>query len=143
MVTAMSRCHRLNMSRFERRFAHGPGPRWVALLNIFLVLLTTRTAWIRPMHSVDPRYVSALLAYEDQWFWLHPGVNPFAMMQGRWPVDRIDRARRVSGGSTITMQVARLLEPKPRTVANKWVEIVRAHAIGVALLQALRFCTCT
>jgi len=112
----------MNMSRFE---AVSPTvqARDGALLNIFLSddqayrLDTT-------VDSVDPRYLKALLAYEDQWFWAHPGVNPIAMMRAasQW----IASGRVVSGGSTITMQVARLLEPKPRTVANKWVEIVRA-----------------
>ena len=112
----------LDMSRFEQ-VSPTVQARDGSLLNIFL---SSDHAYRMdtPYASVDPRYVSSLLAYEDQWFWLHPGVNPFAMIRaaGQWALT----GRIVSGGSTITMQVARLLEPKTRTVGHKWLEIVRA-----------------
>ena len=92
----------LDMSRFER-VSPTVQARDGSLLNIFL---SSDHAYRMdtPYASVDPRYVSSLLAYEDQWFWLHPGVNPFAMIRaaGQWALT----GRIVSGGSTITMQVA-------------------------------------
>ena len=74
--------------------------------------------------DVDPRYLSMLLAYEDRRFRHHPGVDPLSLSRASWQWLRAGRV--VSGGSTLTMQVARLLEPHPRTVGAKLTEIVRA-----------------
>ena len=62
------------------------------------------------LEHVDRRYVDMLLAYEDRRFRSHPGVDPLAM--GRAALQFVTSGRIVSGGSTITMQVARLLEPR-------------------------------
>jgi penicillin-binding protein 1C len=61
---------------------------------------------------------------EDKYFYYHPGVNLLAMARalGR----NLIHMRRTSGASTITMQVARALEPKKRTYWNKVVEVFRA-----------------
>jgi penicillin-binding protein 1C len=78
--------------------------------------------------DVDPRFISALLAYEDKRFRSHFGVDPLAL--ARAALQLIHRRHIVSGGSTITMQVARLLEPRrARTVFAKLREIVRAVEI--------------
>ncbi|MBV8778261.1 MAG: penicillin-binding protein 1C, partial [Alphaproteobacteria bacterium] len=75
--------------------------------------------------SVDPRYVAALIAYEDKRFFDHPGVDPRALARASWQLIRNGRV--ISGGSTLTMQVARLLEPRrERTLLVKLREIVRA-----------------
>ncbi|HEY4529115.1 MAG TPA: penicillin-binding protein 1C [Luteimonas sp.] len=74
--------------------------------------------------SVSPLYVEALLAYEDRWFRWHPGVNPFALLRAAWQA--ASSRRIVSGGSTLTMQVARILEPHPRTPAGKLRQVLRA-----------------
>ncbi|GAA4300922.1 penicillin-binding protein 1C [Nibribacter koreensis] len=66
----------------------------------------------------------AVLLKEDQYFYAHPGVNPFAI--GRALVNNLTKGRKTSGASTITMQVARLLYPKDRTYVNKLVEVFRA-----------------
>ncbi len=58
--------------------------------------------------DVDPRYISGLLAYEDKRFYWHSGVDPKAVL--RAVAQAIWNGRIVSGGSTLTMQVARLLE---------------------------------
>ena len=79
---------------------------------------------ITSVDDVDPAYIDALVHYEDQRFWVHPGVDPVALM--RAALQYIGTGQVVSGGSTITMQVARLLEPKPRTIGSKLIEIVRA-----------------
>ena len=74
--------------------------------------------------SVSPLYLDALLNYEDRWFWKHPGVNPWAMLRagGQW----LRRGRIVSGGSTLTMQVARILDPHSRTPWGKLKQLLRA-----------------
>jgi penicillin-binding protein 1C len=71
-----------------------------------------------------PILIDALVATEDRGFWHHPGVNPFALARAIWQDLRAGRI--VSGGSTLTMQAARLLEPRPRTLGAKLIEIVRA-----------------
>jgi penicillin-binding protein 1C len=64
---------------------------------------------------------------EDKYFYKHPGVNALAV--GRAFVKNIFRFKRTSGASTITMQVARALEPKNRTYLNKVVEMFRAFQL--------------
>ena len=67
--------------------------------------------WRYPVRveQVSPLYLQALLNYEDRWFWKHPGINPLALLRagGQW----LRSGRVVSGGSTLTMQVARILDP--------------------------------
>ena len=58
--------------------------------------------------EVSPRYLQALLQYEDRWFDYHPGINPVALARAAW--QWAWHGRIVSGGSTLTMQVARILE---------------------------------
>lgn len=74
--------------------------------------------------AVSPLYLEALLGYEDRWFWRHPGVNPVAMLRaaGQW----LRHGRIVSGGSTLTMQVARILDPHTRTPWGKLKQVLRA-----------------
>ena len=73
---------------------------------------------------VSPLYLQALLNYEDRWFYRLPGVNPYALARGAWLALRHGHV--VSGGSTLTMQVARIIQPMPHTVAGKLVQIFRA-----------------
>ena len=80
---------------------------------------------IRPRpKSVSPLYLQALLNYEDRWFWKHPGINPWALLRagGQW----LRGGRIVSGGSTLTMQVARILDPHTRTPWGKAKQLLRA-----------------
>lgn len=85
--------------------------------------------------AVSPLYLQALLNYEDRWFDWHPGINPLALARalGQW----VRHGHVVSGGSTLTMQVARILEmnspdigaeggPAPRTVGTKLRQMARA-----------------
>ncbi|WP_430433676.1 penicillin-binding protein 1C [Methyloversatilis sp.] len=83
-------------------------------------------AWRYPVTpaEVSPRYIDALLGYEDRWFRWHPGVNPASLARAAWQWATTGRI--VSGGSTLTMQVARILEPVPRTPRGKLRQIVRA-----------------
>ncbi|WP_438360530.1 peptidoglycan glycosyltransferase PbpC [Lelliottia amnigena] len=82
--------------------------------------------WRYPVtiEEVSPRYLEALIQYEDRWFWEHPGVNPFSVMRAAWQDLRSGKV--VSGGSTLTMQVARLLDPHPRTFGGKIRQLWRA-----------------
>ena len=77
-----------------------------------------------PPDAVSPLYLEALLAYEDRWFHWHPGVNPYALARAAWQWAR--HGEIVSGGSTLTMQVARMLDPGARNVRGKVKQIARA-----------------
>ena len=82
--------------------------------------------------DVDPRYLDLLIAYEDKRFRQHIGVDPLAV--ARAAVQLVAHGRIVSGGSTITMQVARLLEPRTdRTFLAKLRQAVRAVQLERAL----------
>ncbi|WP_233636126.1 penicillin-binding protein 1C [Hymenobacter setariae] len=74
--------------------------------------------------EITPALQTAIIAKEDQYFRYHFGVNPVALVQaaGR----NLLGHGRTTGASTITMQVARLLEPKERTFGNKLLEMLRA-----------------
>ena len=76
------------------------------------------------LDEISPLLRQTIVAKEDKYFFYHPGINPFAM--GRAAVNNIFRMKRTSGASTITMQVAKALEPKSRTYPNKLIEIFRA-----------------
>ena len=78
--------------------------------------------------AVDPGYLKLLLAFEDRRFRNHGGVDPLAL--GRAAFQLVTRGHIVSGGSTITMQLARLMEPRrERSVYAKLRQIVRALEI--------------
>lgn len=81
--------------------------------------------WRYPVSSgqVSPFYIEALLTYEDRWFYSHPGVNPLALARATW--QNLSDARVVSGGSTLSMQVARLLDPHSRTLPGKLRQLWR------------------
>lgn len=76
------------------------------------------------LDEVAPAYLEALLNYEDRWFWHHPGINPVAILRAAG--QNLRQGGIVSGGSTLTMQVARLLDPQPRTLRGKVVQAWRA-----------------
>ncbi len=82
--------------------------------------------WRYPVtpEQVSPLYLEALLGYEDRWFHHHPGINPLSILRafGQMLANR----RVVSGGSTLTMQVARILEPQSRSVFGKLRQSLRA-----------------
>ncbi len=75
-------------------------------------------------NEISPLLKQAVLANEDRHFLRHPGINPAAII--RAAAANLRAGRVVQGGSTITMQVARLIEPKKRNVANKLFEAWRA-----------------
>ncbi len=95
------------------------------------VFLAPDDKWRLPVDRVDPAYVRALVALEDKRFWSHHGVDPIAIVRAAWS-DLIS-GRRVSGGSTLSMQLARLYEPRPRTIPSKLVDMFRAVQLDVRL----------
>jgi penicillin-binding protein 1C len=85
--------------------------------------------------NVDPTYLKLLFAYEDKRFYSHDGVDPLAL--GRAALQLITSGHIVSGGSTITMQLARLIEPRrERSVYAKLRQIVRAVEIERQLTKS-------
>jgi penicillin-binding protein 1C len=78
------------------------------------------------LEAVSPRYLEALLHYEDRWFYRHPGVNPAALVRASWQWAR--HGHIVSGGSTLTMQVARIIDDQhgSRSLGAKLRQIARA-----------------
>lgn len=82
----------------------------------------------RRMHTdfakISPVLKKSLIASEDSWFEYHPGVNLFSII--RAAATNLLAGRIVSGASTIPMQIARMAEPKPRTISAKLVESFRA-----------------
>ncbi|PTU76526.1 penicillin-binding protein 1C [Pseudomonas mangrovi] len=81
--------------------------------------------WRYPVtpQDVSPYYLEALLTYEDRWFYRHPGVNPLALGRAAW--QNVTGGQVVSGGSTLSMQVARLLDPHSRTYSGKLRQLWR------------------
>lgn len=78
-----------------------------------------------PPDSLPEKYVTCLINYEDRYFRWHPGVNPVAVFKAL--TDNIRAGETVRGGSTITMQVARLARGNPeRTYAGKLIEMLSA-----------------
>ncbi|ACA14974.1 penicillin-binding protein 1C [Methylobacterium sp. 4-46] len=93
--------------------------------------------WRLPLapEAVDPRFLTLLMAYEDRRFARHPGVDPLAVLRaaGQW----LRAGRIVSGGSTLSMQVARLVEPRAeRSLAAKLRQVRGAVALERRLGKA-------
>ena len=81
--------------------------------------------WRFPDPDVVPeKYRKALLCFEDEFFYYHPGVNPVSLVKALYR--NVQSKRVVSGGSTLTMQVARMSRNAPRTIGNKLWEMLRA-----------------
>jgi penicillin-binding protein 1C len=108
------------------------------------VVLDRHGAWLRSLpvedgrwrlradlDRTDPIFIRRLIALEDSHFWVHPGVDPAAL--ARAAVSDLKAGRVRSGGSTLTMQLARRLEPRPRTLPVKAVEAARAVGLEARL----------
>ena len=80
--------------------------------------------------GVSPLLHEAMLTTEDRWFYYHCGINPVSMVTALY--DNVKSGEVVRGGSTITMQLARLMEPKARNVRNKLIEMFRAIQLELA-----------
>jgi penicillin-binding protein 1C len=98
------------------------------ILRAFL----TKTGFWRfraDLDEIDPAFIDALLLIEDKRFTHHYGVDPLAAARAFGQL--IISGSVLSGASTITMQLARLLEPRPRTLWSKLVEVARAIALEI------------
>ena len=108
------------------------------------VALDRRGAWLRALpvedgrwriradlKRTDPVFLKRLVAVEDGRFWLHPGVDPLSAVRAAGSAAASGRV--TSGASTLTMQTARLLEPRPRNILSKLIEMVRALQIEARL----------
>ena len=76
------------------------------------------------LSEISPLLKKTIIEKEDKYFYLHPGFNPFSITRAFF--GNIAHMKRTSGASTITMQVARALEPKKRNLFGKCVELFRA-----------------
>jgi penicillin-binding protein 1C len=74
--------------------------------------------------QVSPLLTQLLVAVEDRRFGTEPGIDPRAILRASWQWGQAGRV--VSGGSTLTMQVAKLLDPRPRSLSAKALEAARA-----------------
>ncbi|WP_431307676.1 penicillin-binding protein 1C [Caulobacter endophyticus] len=101
------------------------------------VVLGERGAWLRALpvedgrwrvradlERTDPTFLKRLVAVEDARFRWHLGVDPIAVVRATGSA--IVHGRVSSGASTLSMQTARLLEPRPRNLGSKLIEMVRA-----------------
>jgi penicillin-binding protein 1C len=75
-------------------------------------------------HELSPTLVQVMLAKEDRWFYWHWGINPLAVLRAGW--QNISSGERISGASTLSMQCARMLQPKARTWSSKLQEALHA-----------------
>jgi penicillin-binding protein 1C len=90
--------------------------------------------WV-PLEAMSPQLKEAVLLHEDRWFYWHLGVNPSAIMRGAWVTYVRHGARQ--GGSTVTMQLARLLWPL--NTRTPWGKIKQAaRAVELELLYSKR-----
>ena len=116
-----------------------PRPGLVLVDRAGLPLRNTRAAdgtlrrWV-PLADLDPDLIAAFLAVEDRRFLRHRGVDSRAL--GRAALANLKARRIVSGGSTITMQLARLLRPMPRTWPGKASQILWALRLERARSKA-------
>ncbi len=76
------------------------------------------------LEDVSTELLEAIIKKEDRWFYYHPGVNPISIIKAIYR--NISAGKVISGGSTITMQTVRLLEPADRTYINKFFEMLKA-----------------
>ena len=115
----------------DRRFPLPPAPRYSPLVlaadgAVLHAYLNPTQKWRMKteLAEITPALRTAIIEKEDRYFYYHFGVNPLAIVQaaGRNLLGR----GRPTGASTITMQVARLLTPKERTVPHKLLEMLRA-----------------
>jgi penicillin-binding protein 1C len=79
------------------------------------------------LNEISPLLKKTIVEKEDKYFYHHPGVNAVAVFRAF--VKNIFHMKRTSGASTITMQVARVLEPKRRSYGNKMIEMFRAFQL--------------
>ena len=111
-----------NLTRFEDR-----SQEVLAADGSVLRLFSVENGRVRQpvlLDQVDPLFIQMLVAYEDRRFYQHAGIDVLALGRAFWQA--LSNGRVVSGASTLTMQTARLLEPRKRTLGAKLIEMFRA-----------------
>ncbi len=98
-------------------------------------LLSARIAadgqWRFSTASVPEKYAICVVAFEDKLFWYHPGVDPISLVRALWL--NVKLGRKVSGGSTLSMQVIRMARKNPpRTLWEKVVEMFMATRLELS-----------
>ncbi len=94
------------------------------------------------LEQMPPRVVAATIAVEDRGFWRHPGVSLKSIGRALW--QNLSNVDRISGASTLPMQVARMQSPGPRTYTRKAREaltalfMVQRHGRRAVLAHYLR-----
>jgi penicillin-binding protein 1C len=81
------------------------------------------------LEEVSPDLIKAIIEKEDSWFYWHFGINPVSIVRAFYR--NLTSGETQLGASTITMQVARMLEPKKRTYVNKFGEMFRAIQLEI------------
>ena len=84
-----------------------------------------------PLEDIDPRFIAALIAVEDERFWHHSGVDILSILRATRTFIRSGEAK--SGASTITMQLVRQIEPRERVLSSKIFESARALQYNLRL----------
>ena len=79
------------------------------------------------LEEISPLLQKTIIAKEDKYFFNHPGVNPLAVARAFFM--NVFKAKKTSGASTITMQVARAMEPRSRNIFSKAIESFRAFQL--------------
>ncbi len=98
--------------------------------EIMHCFLNSEEQWCLPLQTAIPsKLKTAVLQYEDRWFYYHPGFNPAALIRGF--IQNLTSGRIISGGSTLTMQVARIADPGKRTYWKKITEIFAAIKLEI------------
>jgi penicillin-binding protein 1C len=83
------------------------------------------------LNRIDPAYIEALIAMEDQRFYGHIGIDPLAI--GRAIKSNFSAGEVVSGASTITQQLGRQYRPRPRTLPTKAIEAIEAVRLDLRM----------
>ncbi len=104
------------------------------LLRLVLASDDRYRLWV-PLRDMSPQLVDSVLLHEDRWYWWHPGFNPYGLARGAL-VTYVGHGRR-QGGSTITMQLARLLWPL--NTHSPWGKLKQiARAVQLELFYSKR-----
>ena len=93
------------------------------IMRVFQTSTHRYRYWVN-LEEIDPLLIKTTLCCEDRRFYIHPGVDIFAVVRAAW--QDLKARKIVSGGSTLTLQLARLLEPGARTVYKKVKEAIQA-----------------
>jgi penicillin-binding protein 1C len=89
--------------------------------------------------EIDPKLINAALCYEDKYFYYHLGINPFSIIRALY--QNLKARKTISGGSTITMQLVKIINPRPRTISSKLLEAITAlhYELHLSKKQILQF----